>query len=387
MMSKPVVFILCWIIYGCCFEVMAENIAGKTKELSGLQAKIKKISLTVNDLETQKNSLLALLKKLDMQYGKSALQLNHLAQEVSVLNAALKESRWKISKKKAEIDDQKYELGRQVRAAYAMGRNEKLKVMLNQQDPTLSGRMISYYDFLNRTRLEKISRIDKDVHVLSHLESEQAKETALLELKLDKRKRQRSVLLKTKSERKALLLKIEQQVASKKQQLSQFKASEKRLKSLILSLQRTLDIFPLNDGVVKSFSKLKGTLPWPLKGVLLKRFGDKRSDSRWDGVLIKARAGENIRVVTRGRVVYADWLRGYGLLTIIDHGKGYMTLYAFSQSLYKSVGDWVDAGTVIATVGQSGGQSTTGLYFGVRRKGKPVDPVKWCRKVRHGKVG
>ena len=387
MMSKSVVFIICFMIYACCLEVMAENVAGKTKELSGLQAKIKQISLTVNDLKTQKNSLLATLKKLDTQYGRSALQLNHLAKEVGALNAVLKDNRRKISKKKSEINAQKYELGRQVRAAYAMGRNEKLKVMLNQQDPTLSGRMISYYDYLNKARLEKISRIDEDLQVLSHLESEQAKETALLESKLDKRKQERSVLLKTKSERKALLLKIDQQVASKKQQLSQFKASEKRLKSLILSLQQALDVFPLNDGAVKSFSKLKGKLPWPLKGELLKKFGDKRSDSRWDGVLIKAKAGENIRVVTRGRVVYADWLRGYGLLTIIDHGKGYMTLYAFNQSLYKSVGDWVDAGAVIATVGQSGGQSSAGLYFGVRRKGKPVDPVKWCRKVRRGKVG
>ncbi|MCK5122394.1 MAG: peptidoglycan DD-metalloendopeptidase family protein, partial [Methylococcales bacterium] len=148
-----------------------------------------------------------------------------------------------------------------------------------------------------------------------------------------------------------------------------------------------MDVFPLEEGSVKEFAKLKVKLPWPVKGRLVKKFGAHRSGSRWDGVLIQAKEGANIKVVTRGRVVYADWLRGYGLLTIIDHGKGYMTLYAFNQSLYKSVGDWVDAGAVIATVGQSGGQSSAGLYFGVRRKGKPVDPVKWCRKVRRGKVG
>jgi Membrane-bound metallopeptidase len=104
--------------------------------------------------------------------------------------------------------------------------------------------------------------------------------------------------------------------------------------------------------------------------------------SRWDGVLIKAKSGTPIHAVTRGRVVYADWLRGYGLLTIIEHGQGYMTLYAFNESLYKSVGDWIEAGTVIATVGQSGGQTVTGLYFGIRKKGKPVNPERWCRKVR-----
>jgi len=152
-------------------------------------------------------------------------------------------------------------------------------------------------------------------------------------------------------------------------------------------LQQTDDDFPFDEGLVKEFAKLKGALPWPVKGRLVKKFGARRSDSRWDGVLIKANEGQEVRAVTRGQVVYADWLRGYGLLTIIKHDKGYMTLYAFNQSLYKAKGDWVEAGTVISTVGLSGGRSDAGLYFGIRKKGKPVNPVKWCRKIRHGKVG
>lgn len=374
--------------YASGVDAIAGAVIDKTKELSGLQAKIKSMSRSVNDLKSQKNSLLAMLKKIDTQYGNSALQLSRLAKDVKTLNHLLKKNQAKIQKKQAEINSQKRALGAQIKAAYAMGGNEKLKFMLNQQDPVLSSRMMGYYDYLNKARLQKITRINNDLQVLSELESEQVKKQELLQSKLDNRKQQRSTLLKTKSERERLLIKIKRQFTSKKQQLNRFKASEKRLQLLLLSLQQeVIDSFPLNEGAVKTFSKLKGKLPWPLKGRLVKRFADKRSDSRWDGVLIKAKAGNYIRGVARGRIVYADWLRGYGLLTIIDHGKGYMTLYAFNQSLYKSVGDWVDAGTVIATVGQSGGQSTAGLYFGVRKKGKPVDPVKWCRKVRYGKVG
>ena len=131
------------------------------------------------------------------------------------------------------------------------------------------------------------------------------------------------------------------------------------------------------------FSSLKGQLPWPVKGRLTNKFGSARAESTesiWDGVLIDASEGTEIRAVTSGKVVFSDWLRGYGLLIIIDHGKGYMTLYAFNQSLYRQVGEWVDAGEVIASVGQSGGRSHSGLYFGIRNKGKPVDPLEWCRK-------
>jgi len=384
---KHFLFIIFFAAYALCSNVIAADVAKKTRELTGIQTRIKKVNRKLNELKIKKNALLSELKKLDTQYGKSAVFLKQLEGQVKQQRAVLKRSQQQIEGKLDQIDSQKHALALQVKAAHGMGRNEKLKLMLNQQDPALSGRMMVYHDYLNKTRLKEISTINQDLQQLRALEAERQKETALLEEKLEKRKLERTSLLETKAQREKLLAKIKGQFVSKKQQLSRFKASEKRLKSLISSLQQTTDDFPFEEGAVKEFAKLKGKLPWPTKGKLVKRFGARRSDSKWDGVLIKAREGANIRVITRGRVVYADWLRGYGLLTIIDHGKGYMTLYAFNQSLYKSVGDWVEAGTIIASVGQSGGQTDTGLYFGIRKKGKPVDPVKWCRKVRYGKVG
>ncbi len=384
---KHFLLIIFFVSYASCSNVIAADVANKAKELTGLQTRIKKVNKKLNELKLKKSALLSELKSLDMQYGKSAVFLKQLESHIKRQRIVLEESQQQIEEKLHQIDSQKHVLELQVKAAYGMGRNEKLKLMLNQQDPALSGRVMVYYDYFNKSRLKEISKINLDLRQLRDLEAQRLKEAALLEEKLEKRKLERIVLLETKTERKALLVKINGQFASKKQQLSRYKASEKRLKSLISSLQQTMDDFPFEEGAVKEFARLKGKLPWPTKGKLVKKFGAQRSESKWDGVLIRAKEGANIRVVTRGRVVYADWLRGYGLLTIIDHGKGYMTLYAFNQSLYKSVGDWVDAGTIIASVGQSGGQTDTGLYFGIRKKGKPVNPVKWCRKVRHGKVG
>jgi len=270
-----------------------------------------------------------------------------------------------------------------VKIAYGMGQHEKIKLMLSQEDPSVSGRMMVYHDYLNKARLKKITIIKQGLQQLRDLELENIRETEVLQAKLEQVKKKKSALLKTKAERKALVAKIKKRFSRKKQKLSQYKASEKKLKGIISSLQSSTNNFSYEKGSSKRFSLLKGKLPWPLQGKVKNKFGAQRSDTRWDGVLISAKEGAEVRVVAKGRVVFADWLRGYGLLTIIDHGDGYMTLYAFSQSLYKKVGERVKAGDVIAVAGQSGGRSEIGLYFGIRKKGKPVDPIKWCQRNHH----
>jgi len=377
---------LCFIVFlvGQFFwvDAIADDIETKTKELTGLQSRILQISRTVNNLKNQENSLIVELKKLDKQYGKSALYWQRLKTQISALKGELKKNQQNIKDRQGQINAQKKSLETQIRVAYRMGRNDKLKLMLNQQEPAVTGRVMIYYEYLNKVRLKKIEKIDGDLQQLRALKQVQQKENARLNEKSAQSKLEQSFLIKTRNAREQLLAKIKQRFFLKKQQLSRYKTSEKRLKTLVLKLQQLMDPFPFELGAVTEFAKLKGKLPWPVKGRIKKKFGAKRMDSQWDGVLIKAKSGTPIRAVTRGRVVYADWLRGYGLLTIIEHGQGYMTLYAFNESLYKSVGDWIEAGAVIATVGQSGGQAVTGLYFGIRKKGKPVDPERWCRKVR-----
>jgi len=369
-----------------CGNSIAGDVENKTKELSGLKAKIKQITKVVKNLKSDRKSLQAELKVIEVSYGESVSRLQSLKRQINQINKDLEKNKQQRKEKQQQIRFQKQSLEKQVKAAYGMGKNEKLKLMLNQQDPALSGRVMVYYDFFNKRRLKKIAAINQDIQVLGDLERQHQQESEQLEQKRVARKQRQLELLGVKKERKSVLMKLNKQVQSKKQQLRRFKQSEKKLAALIGRLQQTKDDFPLNEGVVKPFGQLKGELPWPVRGRLLKKFGEKRSESRWDGVLIEAKEGQEVKSVARGQVVYADWLRGYGLLTIIKHDKGYMSLYAFNQSLYKTKGDWVEAGSVISSVGLSGGRSKAGLYFGVRKKGKPINPIKWCRKIRNGKT-
>jgi septal ring factor EnvC (AmiA/AmiB activator) len=293
-----------------------------------------------------------------------------------------------------EIDKLSKELAGQIRAAYAMGQQERLKLLLNQQDPALSSRMMIYFNYINKERLKKLADIETAVQHLDQLDKLKQTENGLLERDLERKKLEQAALDEARKQRKELLLQIGNDFSSSEQQLSQLQISENRLKSLMASLPITeaelavdaeqtkeLSTSMENSSELKTdFSTLKGKLPWPVRGRLAQRFGSSRAEGTWDGVLINAIEGMEIKAVTRGKIVYAEWLRGYGLLTIIDHGQGYMTLYAFNQSLYKRMGDSVEAGDVIASVGQSGGRTQAGLYFGIRNKGEPVDPLEWCQK-------
>lgn len=381
-----IILLLLWFI-GQGVQTAFAGDGERTRELARIQTAIKEVAGTINKLGNKKDALISQLAELEKQYGEIAYTLERLKKQGILKQQHLEQIRKEIQEQKKKIWDQSTALQGQIRAAHAMGQGEKLKLLLNQQDPAISSRMIVYYDYLNKARLARLKDIQDSLKVLNSLEQNQIKESEELEKVLVQKKAEQQVLIATKNQREVLLAELNKEYSSKKEQLNQLKQSEHKLQQLIMKLQKTIDDFPFEAGPSKPFQNLRGQLPWPIRGKLIKKFGSTRGDRKWDGVLIGSQEGIKVHAVTRGRVVYADWLRGYGLLTILDHGKGYMTLYAFNQSLYKEVGEWVDAGEVIATVGKSGGRGQSGLYFGIRKKGKPVDPVKWCRKVQKGRVG
>jgi septal ring factor EnvC (AmiA/AmiB activator) len=202
-----------------------------------------------------------------------------------------------------------------------------------------------------------------------------------------------------------LLVKLNNDFTLKAQQLTHLKSNEKQLEELLVSLGKT-KVLKKSPSVIDKlktslekpakinlktstafFKQQQGTFSWPVKGKILKQFNSERPGGRWDGVLISAEEGTNIKAIAKGEVIYADWLRGYGLLVIIDHGADYMSLYAFNQSIGKKVGDHIKAGSIIAAVGKSGGRDEIGLYFGIRHKGKSINPAHWCQKIQNGYVG
>lgn len=365
-----------------------------SSELNEVESDINGVKQDMQRLSQQKDTLQNLLADIEKHYGETAASLKTLQTQIEQKRQSLDRIRQDMQAYQNEIDRLGKELAAQIRAAYAMGQKEKLKLFLNQQDLALSSRMMVYFDYINKERLKKLADMKASVQRLDQLDKQKQAETELLEQDLERKKSEQIALDEARKQRNELLAQINNDFSSNEQQLSQLQISENRLRSLLASLPVTEEELAVDAEQAKElstsmenspelkgdFSALKGKLPWPVKGRLAQRFGSPRTEGTWDGVLIDASEGMEIKAVTRGKVVYAEWLRGYGLLIIIDHGQGYMTLYAFNQSLYKRMGDSVEAGDVIASVGQSGGRSQAGLYFGLRKKGVPVDPLEWCRK-------
>jgi murein hydrolase activator len=348
------------------------------------------------ELERQKDELLGLLAQVDERYGDVAASLKSIESQIELATGSLDKIRKEISNYQSQIDKLDKELSGQVRAAYAMGQQDKLKLMLNQQDPALSSRIMVYYEYLNKSRLEKLANLQQTVKYLDQLDKDKQVETELLEKNLGQKKSEQAALDEVRKQRNGLIAKLNDDFYSEEDQLSLLKESENKLISLIQALENeeeqgnqeaeepsadavspeNTESFPKLTG---DFSSLKGKLPLPVRGKLASMFDSPTSEATWKGVLINAKEGTEIKAVTKGKVAYAGTLKGYGLLIIVEHDKEYMTLYAFNQSLYKHKGDGVEAGDVIASVGQSGGRSKPGLYFEIRKNGKPIDPLLWCR--------
>jgi septal ring factor EnvC (AmiA/AmiB activator) len=389
-MRKKLFF--CFLLVALAGRGYAED-AQTSNELNKVESDINNVKEDMQRLSEQKDSLQNLLADIEKHYGETAASLKTLKTQIEQKRRSLSTIRQDMQTYQEEIDRLGNELAGQVRAAYAMGQKEKLKLLLNQQDPALSSRMMIYFDYINKERLKKIAEMDRSIQSLDQLDKQKQAETEQLEQDLKRKKSEQIALDDARKQRNDLLAKINNDFSSSEQQLSQLRISENRLKSLMDSLSITDEELAVDAGQAQElspsgenssepkgdFPALKGKLPWPVKGRLAEKFGNPRLDSKWDGVLINAVEGMEIKAVTKGRVVYAGWMRGYGLLTIIDHGQGYMTLYAFNQSLYRQRGDAVEAGDVIASVGQSGGRTQAGLYFGIRRQGVPIDPLEWCR--------
>ena len=357
------------------------------KKLERVRVQIKSIQKTLGLIESERNSVIGQLKTIERQYGQIAKSLEGLQTQSMALRQRLASIKARIGTLRTSVKQQGEMLADQLRSAYMMGREDRLKLLLNQDDPTRISRLLLYYEYLNRDRVLKLSNYQSELNELGRIENEHLRKSKQLAALLGRKKNEQKNLEQVRSTRNQVLASLDRELKNKGDKLSHLKANEQKITNLLLSIQRIMENFPLDESPSLPFHKMRGRLTWPVNGKLIKRFGARRIGGRWDGVLIGATEGTPVRAISRGRVAYSDWLRGYGFITILDHGDGYMTLYAFNQSLYKEVGDWVDTGEVIASVGRSGGRSKPGLYFGIRKSGEPINPLTWCKRVRGGRVG
>ena len=359
----------------------AEDAAARARELNELRTRIHDLQNRLEAKRKQKTGEERSLREVDRDINKTRKALQKTESELRSVRDKLTRLKDQQQEEARQLDSQREQLSHEARTAYVMGRQKQVKLLLNQEQPDAVGRMLTYFGYFTRARAEKIDAMNASLLRLQTLQDEIEKKTLTLsELRGSQRKRV-AQLAEQKQLRTKAVAALKQQLAKQGGALKQLQGDERRLQELVHSLQELLADIPADASNNKPFKALKGALRWPTQGQLSRNFGTPRGDSglTWQGVLITAPEGGKINAVAQGRVAFSDWMRGFGLLLIIDHGDGYMSLYGHNQALYKEVGEWVDTGEVVATLGASGGQSRSGLYFELRHKGRPFNPRKWCR--------
>ncbi|WP_439106304.1 murein hydrolase activator EnvC family protein [Congregibacter sp.] len=355
--------------------------AKETRErLAQLERDIAKITAAQAKREKQRNSLQAELRTSETALGR--LQEQQKATRSAIRNNQNEISRLGAEESQLQNDSeaQRDAVAAEIREAYKGGGNDQLKLLLTEEDPQLLARMLAYYRYILAARSELLDGYRATLSSLIELRQElETRESQLEEQRaaLDKQQRE---LEKQRQGRQVLLTEINTSLKSDAAQLAAREQDREQLENLLTEIDAALaQLIPEDD--VEPFSAAKGSMNWPVQGRRTNRFGGPRNQGkmRWQGVRLKAEAGSTVAAIHHGRVVYADWLRGSGLLLVIDHGEGYLSLYAHNESLLREVGDWVNAGAPVSTVGDSGGQSEPGLYFEIRKDGKPTDPQGWCR--------
>ncbi len=407
------------VLAGLFNQAIADQRAETQQQLEAARKDVAELKKLLEQLQQEKSGVQKELRSTETEMGELEKQVKSLENELKKSEDDIQ----RLNQEKKKLQDARLEqqrlIGIQARAAYQSGRQEYLKLLLNQQEPEKFSRTLTYYDYLSQARLEQLETFNETLRQLANVENDIATQQAQLSEQRSALDGRREQLAAVRQERQQALAKLNREYSAGGQKLKARQQEQAELAQVLKTIEETLARqareaeearqralaeqrrqqqeqsrpgrpAPTDGPLVSSagtsyggpFSQAKGKLPWPVDGRLVARYGTPRgSDARtkWDGVLIGAAAGSQVRAVHGGRVVFADWLRGAGLLVILDHGNGYLSLYGHNQSLLKDAGDIVKAGEPIATVGTSGGQNTPALYFAIRQQGRPSDPALWCR--------
>lgn len=357
----------------------ADSAQAKAK-LAAVRARIAALTDRLGEELKQRDALNARLREAELLITAKRRHLETLRAAQLAAERRRAELRGEQTATQNVLQAERAALAAQVRAAYMLGRQEQLKLLLNQSDPASLGRTLTYYGYFAEERRNKIVVIQSQVLRLQQLVAEIDQQSAQLEALESDASREMTGLVRARADRAAALGALTKQVANGNQQLAGLKREEQAVESLVADLARVLEDFPVD--ATQSFAAMRGKLPWPVRGRVIEHYQEQHANSgsgvRWNGDLIEAERGAKVRAPFFGRVVYADWLQGLGLLLIIGHSGGYMTLYGHAEVLYKSVGDWVAPGDVIAALSDANGADPQ-LYFEIREGRKPQDPRVWLK--------
>ena len=347
--------------------------------LKALEKEISEYKETLDNTQGQKSEIEATLERNEQGINKLINEIDTIEKELDNTNDKVSSLTAKQKELLTVKSEQQYYIEQQIRAAYKIGSQEYLKVLLNQEDPNEIARMLTYYDYFNQARSRQIESYNLTLLDLSRVTQQLAEETVVLGSQRRALGEQQKTLANVQKEKQMTLKALISQISTAGSALLKLEQDRGSLEQLLGKLEENLGKLDAPRSA-QPFAGMQGKLLLPVAGRISHRFGNQRNQGklRWHGIFIDAAEGESVHAVHYGRVVFSDWLRGFGLLMIISHGEGYMSLYGHNQALFRETGDWVSAGEVIAAVGDSGGQDKTGLYFEIRIDGKPNNPQNWC---------
>jgi septal ring factor EnvC (AmiA/AmiB activator) len=370
-----------WILCSGLFltsQVLAQN-AATPEELERINSAIAKIQTEVANTRNQRGALTT-----EIQQSEQSIQA--VIRQIEEINALVADKELKLPELEKQATDleqsvaqQQQLIGSYLRSAWISGNQGYLKLLLSQQNPQQSARMLRYYQYLNNARAARITAYKQTLENLNLVKASISGTTEELQQKQQELREQQNLLASAQAERQQIVAKLDASLAERGDELAKLEQEKIEISRLLEEIRRSISNIALGTDQ-EPFADRKGKLAWPLDGRIQQTFGSRHSlgDLRWEGVTIAGTAGEDIHAIHHGRVVFADWFSTSGLLLIIDHGDGYMSLYAHNQDLFKTVGEWVAAGEVIAAVGNTGGSRDYGLYFEIRHNGKAENPSLWC---------
>lgn len=360
----------------------------KETELKQVRERIESVRKSIQNDAERRDSLVGELKQADQNIQSARAELAEVRARRQAVEQQLRALETQQSLAEAKIRLERQVLSQELRLSYMNGRNEQFKLLLNQQDPAQLGRMVSYYGYFGRARAERIQSINEQLAHIELLTQRIAEETKQLRSVEFASERSARTLAQARQKRANTLAQVQTKLQTGNQRLNKLQSDAASLERLLAELRRVMERTAAQSRAQNNNKKSaaaprgRGSWPWPLQGEVLARFGQLRSGGplRWEGMMIGASVGVPVRAPAPGQVLYADWLPGLGLLLVLDHGGGIMSLYGHNEQLFKKVGEQVARGEVLSASGDTGLNGRNGIYLEIRNGKNPVDPLDWLGK-------
>ncbi|MDJ0926294.1 MAG: peptidoglycan DD-metalloendopeptidase family protein [Gammaproteobacteria bacterium] len=349
------------------------------RDLEAVREELRDLEQNLEEETARRDAVMAELRSAEKAEARARSRLNLLQKQLAASQERLAALERDLETGRRELANELAILEQQLRATYMTGQQEWLRLVLSGEDPLETGRQLVYYGYLSRARSALIAGVRERVAALSAQARAVSDERDSLTVLEQQQSAELQSLAEHRQERSRVLARLDQSIVGREANIGRLRAEARELESLVAELSRSIADLSVGDSA--PFARRKGGMEWPATGRPVQNFGQARAGGRlrWEGTLLAAPAGSEVRAVHHGRIVFADWLPGLGLLAVVEHGDGYLTLYGHNQDLVKDVGDWVSTGEVLAHVGDSGGRAEPGLYFEIRKDGRPIDPRPWIR--------